>query len=227
MRLFTRAAKGLLPAAFVIALAAPVAAAPQGGHSGGGHTGGHAGGGHAGAGHAAVRGGRPQGHVARPGGHVHGSPGHRHGRGHVIVRGGFFYDPFWGPYDPWYGYGYPYGYDYDYPAAAIGDVRTEVKPKDTQVYVDGYFAGVADDFDGTFQRLHVAPGGHVITFYLDNYRTVTQNVYVRPDSTAKLKITMEKLAPGQTSEPVPEPTRPVGPTSGSTTAPDDGSAPQR
>jgi hypothetical protein len=201
MSLFTRAARALLPAAFVIALAAPVAAAPQRGH-GGGHAGGH----------AAIRGGGPHGHVVRPGGHVRSS----HGHGHVFVGGGFFYDPFWGPYYPWYGY--PYGYGYDYSAAAIGDVRTEVKPKDAQVYVDGYFAGVADDFDGTFQRLHVAPGGHTITFYLDNYRTVTQNVYVRPDSTAKLKITMEKLAPGQTSEPVPQPTTP---------APNDGSAPQR
>jgi hypothetical protein len=214
MRLFTRAAKGLLPAAFVIALAAPVAAAPQ--HGGGGH----AGGGHAGGGHAMVRGAAPQGHVDRSGGHFHAS--HGHGHGHVIVGGGFFYDPFWGPYypyDSWYGY--PYGYGYDY--SAIGDVRTEVTPKDTQVYVDGFYAGVADDFDGTFQRLHVAPGGHAITLYLDNYRTVTQKVYVRPDATAKLKIAMEKLAPGQTSDPVPQPRRPVGPT----TAPDDGSTPQR
>ena len=216
MRLFTRAAQGLLSAAFIIALAAPAAAAPQRGH----------GSGHADGGHAMVRGGGPQGHVGRPGGHFPGS----HGHGRVIVGGSFFYDPFWGPYYPYgsrYRYGYPYRDGYDYSAAPIGDVRTEVTPKDTEVYVDGYYAGVADDFDGIFQRLHVAPGGHAVTLYLDSYRTVTQNLYVRPDSTAKLKITMDKLAPGQTSEPVPQPTSPRGHAGGTTTAPNDGFTPQR
>jgi hypothetical protein len=104
-----------------------------------------------------------------------------------------------------------------------GDLKTEVKPKQTEVYVDGYYAGIADDYDGAFQRLHTSPGGHAITLRLEGYRTVTQNIYVRPDSTSKLKATMEKLAPGEVSEPAPEPTV----RSDRKPAPDDGSAPQQ
>ena len=118
----------------------------------------------------------------------------------VQVYRPFFYDPFWGP---WYPYGYAYPYD-DRPEA---DIRTEVTPKDAEVYVDGYYAGHADDFDGVFKRLHVAPGGHSITFHLDGFRTVSQDVYVRPDSTFKMNTTMERLAAGETSAPVPSPNR--------------------
>ena len=109
-----------------------------------------------------------------------------------------FYDPFW-RYDPYYPYaGYPVG-------RPNADVRTEVTPKQAQVYVDGFYAGVAGDFDGVFKRLHLTPGGHAITLYLEGYRTVTQDVYVRPDSTFKLNETMERLSAGQTSEPPPLP----------------------
>jgi len=87
------------------------------------------------------------------------------------------------------------------------DVRTHVTPKDTGVYVDGFYAGRAEDFDGVFKKLHVAPGGHAITLYLDGFRTTTQEVYVRPDSTFKLNTTMEPVAPGEKSAPVPVPAR--------------------
>ena len=74
-----------------------------------------------------------------------------------------------------------------------------------------YHAGVVDDFDGTFQRLHIAPGGHAITLHLEGYRTVTQNIYVTPDDTLKLQLAMDKLRPGEASDPVPIPARPLSP----------------
>jgi PEGA domain len=109
----------------------------------------------------------------------------------------FVYDRFWGP-------GYPYAYAYPY-GRPLAEIKTNVTPKDTEVYVDGYYAGRADDFDGVFQRLSVAPGGHAITFYLDGFRTVTEDVYVRPDSTLKMDETMQRLASGETSAAVPAP----------------------
>ena len=84
---------------------------------------------------------------------------------------GGFYDPFWGPYYP-YGYGtYPYVVRH-----TTGQVRVEGVPKETEVYVDGYFAGTAGTVPAT-------PGGHAITLFLPGYRTVTQNIYLRPGST--------------------------------------------
>src|SRR5882724_6746884 len=193
-------------ALFVFALAASVAAAPQrgggGGRSGGG--GGRSGGVHSSGDHSG--GGRPHDHSdGRP--HFDGPHGHFDGpHGHIIV-GGRFYDPFWGPfYSDRYGYPYGYGYPgwpYDYSSTITGSLKTEITPKQTEVYVDGYYAGVADDFDGVFQRLNTSPGGHAVTLRLEGYRTITRNIYVRPDSTYKLRETMEKLAPGEVSEPVP------------------------
>src|SRR5262245_9687370 len=82
----------------------------------------------------------------------------------------FFYDPFWGPW-------YPYG-TYAYAGRPETDIKTHVTPKDAEVYVDGFYAGRAAHFDGVFKRLHVAPGGHAVTLYLDGFRTTTQEVYV-------------------------------------------------
>jgi hypothetical protein len=207
----------ILTAAFVFALAASVAAAPQRGGGGG-----RSGGGHAGGGRQDLSDGRPHGQVGGPRGHFHAPHGH-------IIIGGGFYDPFWRPYYPYeYGYrfGYPYG-PYDDSLTLMGKLKTEVTPKQTEVYVDGYYAGVADDFDGTFQRLYTSPGGHAVTLRLEGYRTVTRNLYVRPDSTYKLTETMEKLAPGEVGEPVPAPTLPTGGSDRGAPPLDSGSAPQR
>lgn len=87
-------------------------------------------------------------------------------------------------------------------------VRFEgVKPTQTLVYLDGYYAGIVDDYDGVFQRLYTAPGPHEITLFLEGYRTFTQHAYLTPDHTFKVRHQMEKLQPGETSEkpPVPPP----------------------
>jgi hypothetical protein len=129
-------------------------------------------------------------------------------RGRIVIGGGFgyrpfYYDPFWGPY-PYYGYGaYPIG------VRNIGEVRVLATPKQAEVFVDGFYAGVVDDFDGTFQRLHITPGGHAVTLHLEGYRTVTQNIYVTPDQTVKLQVAMDRLQPGEASDPAPVPARPL------------------
>jgi len=101
-------------------------------------------------------------------------------------------------------WGYPpYGaYRYLQPESHL---RIAVKPSDASVYVDGYFAGKVDDFDGRMQRLHVPPGEHEITVYLEGYRSLTQRLYLSPNATRTLEGTLEKLGPGAPPEPKPEP----------------------
>jgi hypothetical protein len=118
-----------------------------------------------------------------------------------------YYAPYFGswPYYPYYGYAYD----------ASGSVRTQVAPRQTEVFVDGYYAGTVDDFDGTFQRLHVEPGDHSIELFLPGHRPHQLSVYVQPGRTFNIRHAMEPLAPGE-----PEPARPVGtplPPSGITT----------
>jgi hypothetical protein len=90
-----------------------------------------------------------------------------------------------------------------------GSLRVLVDPAEARVYVDGYYAGVVDDFDGLLQRLHVAPGRHEVALKLEGYTTHRMRVYVGPDATLKLHHDMQKGV-GESSEdltggaPLPE-----------------------
>jgi hypothetical protein len=97
---------------------------------------------------------------------------------------------------------YPYGYRFAEPES---DLQFAVRPKEATVYVDGYFAGVVDDFDGVFQRLHVTPGEHEITLYLQGYRSIQRKLYLSPNSKRKITETMEKLGSGEVNDPTPVP----------------------
>jgi hypothetical protein len=118
---------------------------------------------------------------------------------------GSLYDPYLfalsDPYAPYvagsYGYGLPgYGASndgisgYGYPALGAPDpfrpdgaLRLKVKPRDAQVFVDGYYAGVVDDFDGAFQRLRLSDGPHRIEVRAPGYGTLMFNVAIQFDET--------------------------------------------
>lgn len=111
------------------------------------------------------------------------------------------YSPYWGGslYYGTGGYGYYgggyYGSPYVYRshhASDAGALRILVDPEDTKVYVDGYYAGEVDDFDGMFQRLYVSSGRHEVTLKRDGYITHRIRVYVGEDVTLKLRHEMEK-----------------------------------
>ena len=121
-------------------------------------------------------------------------------RGRVFV-GGYFYDPFFGPY-PWWGPGaYPYPYFPVYDDSA--QVRLLVTPREAAVYVDGYYAGIVDDFDGAMQGLELSPGAHEITVFLEGYKTVHQKLYLTKRKSYKLRYALQPVAPGEASEAPP------------------------
>jgi len=137
-----------------------------------------------------------------------------------------FYDPFY--FDPFYR-PYYYGPSYWYPYAQIGyggrfdgagSLRLQVTPRDTEIYIDNYYAGSVDDFDGFFQRLHIEPGAHDITLYRDGYRTVRQRIYIGSTGTFRLRYTMVPLGPGEAPEP--RPVEPPTPAQGAPGAPSQG-----
>src|ERR1019366_9048595 len=99
-------------------------------------------------------------------------------RGGFVFVGGYFYDPFYGPYPWWNPAMYPYEYFPVYDTST--DVRMDVKPKEAAVYVDGYYAGIVDDFDGFFQRLTLSPGPHDLALYLQGFRTVHERLNLSP-----------------------------------------------
>jgi hypothetical protein len=139
-------------------------------------------------------------------------PAHRpvYGPGGPRFSAGFYYGPFYGPYlySPWFYSSLwwypPYGHPY-YSGAAGANVRIQVQPKSADVYVDGYLAGIVDQFDGMFQGMLVAPGSHDITVYQEGYKSIVQRLYLSVGSSYKIKGAMEKLAPGEPNEPRPTP----------------------
>ncbi|MCC7124436.1 MAG: PEGA domain-containing protein [Acidobacteria bacterium] len=109
----------------------------------------------------------------------------------------YYYDPFWASgafgwspmmYAPWSlmwgtaGWG-PYPMWGGSTTFNTGALRLRVRPRDAQVFVDGYLAGIVDQFDGTFQSLRLAPGGHKIEVRMPGFETLTFDVHIQPDRT--------------------------------------------
>ena len=107
---------------------------------------------------------------------------------------------------PYYPYSYPYGYRYGYPEygyggygygypvpppgylAAVpgrpyGGVRIIDAPRDAEVFADGYYVGIVDDFDGVFQHLNLEAGPHRIEIRAPGLQPIAFDVRVEPGRT--------------------------------------------
>jgi hypothetical protein len=139
----------------------------------------------------------------------------------TVFIGGYYYPSF---YRASLYYGYPYGYPYYryggyYGAVSYqwppyygggfvdlsGSARLQVSPRQTEVFIDGYYAGTVDDFDGVLQRLRLEPGEHELELYLAGYRPFVQRIYLQPGRTFRIRHVMEPLGPGEAA-----PVRPAG-----------------
>jgi hypothetical protein len=120
----------------------------------------------------------------------------------ISLHRGYYYHPYFGfHFGPYYGPFYPYPGPYDGPTHYLASaLRLRVKPAEAQVYVNGYYAGQVDDFDGIFQRLYLPAGEAEIEFYLSGYRTFSQALYLRPGD-REITHQMVGLPAGQASVP--------------------------
>jgi len=126
-----------------------------------------------------------------------------HGRRTVIVRPRILtiapYRPF--HYRPsiglgvYYGAGgsYPYGYTprgyYDpIPGHVYGGVRITDAPRDAQVFADGYYVGIVDDFDGVFQHVNLEAGEHRIEIREPGLEPIAFDIIVQPGRTITLRV---------------------------------------
>ena len=74
-----------------------------------------------------------------------------------------------------------------------GSLRLKIKPRDAQVFVDGYYVGIVDDFDGVFQRVHLPSGPHRIEVRAPGYETLTFDVQIRFDETTKFEGDLQRI----------------------------------
>lgn len=116
---------------------------------------------------------------------------------------GYGYRPYYGVYDPFF-FG-PHPYQFYGPRYERGSLRLEVKPEETEVYVDGYGAGVVDSYDGYFQRLHLPPGEHEVELYLEGYESIRETLYLVEGQTVRIRHEMQPLPDGAPQPMRPEP----------------------
>jgi hypothetical protein len=135
------------------------------------------------------------------------------GGGGIFIPGGYYpgyyggygyYDPwgygygggyggyYGGYYDPWYG-GYPTYPQSSYTSSDEGSLKLKIKPRQAEVYVDGYFVGVVDDFDGIFQRLHIDSGAHRIQVRAQGYEPLEFEVRITPEHTTTYTGELKKI----------------------------------
>jgi len=94
----------------------------------------------------------------------------------------------WAGYPVPYAYAYPYPvpvYGYGAPSASVavgpnstqyGGVALEITPADATVYVDGGYAGLVRDFDGTKQTLTLAAGHHRVEINAPGFEPMSFDV---------------------------------------------------
>ena len=91
--------------------------------------------------------------------------------------------PWYGAY-PAYGYGGYYGgYGGYYPGTPYGGIRIDIPQRDAEVYIEGAYVGVVDEFDGTFQQLNLEPGNHQIEIRAPGREPFILDVRITPGRT--------------------------------------------
>ena len=112
--------------------------------------------------------------------------------------------PYPGAFGPWWGYPYPYGYPapwFDVSDWASANIRLDVSPSDASVYVDSYYTGQIDDFDGIFQHLALTPGPHHIEIRKPDYVTLAVDINLEPGQSITYRRTMQPRASESSSPP--------------------------
>ena len=72
-------------------------------------------------------------------------------------------------------------------------MRLKVKPRNAKVYVDGYYVGPVDDFDGAFEKLPIRAGRHRVEIRAEGYETLGFDVLITPTGTVTFEGKMKKI----------------------------------
>jgi hypothetical protein len=131
-----------------------------------------------------------------------------YGLGYDFYPGGYYGYPLYSPYG--FGYGMPYGYapcggpygggtgaPPDPPRTIGGPkpgaLKLKVKPRNTKVYVDGFYVGLVDQFDGARQKLTLDSGRHKVELRAEGFETAELDVDVAPEQTVTFAGKMIQL----------------------------------
>jgi len=112
-------------------------------------------------------------------------PGYGFGLGYMSDP--FLYGGGGGGSDPYQG-----GYRASTSYHETGSLRLKIKPNQAQVYIDGYYVGLVDSFDGAFQKLGIDAGTHKVEIRAEGYQTAEFEIVIAPGETATYKGELKK-----------------------------------
>ena len=78
----------------------------------------------------------------------------------------------------------------------IGGVQLDLEPRRAQVFVDGAYAGVVDDFRGYYRHLALPAGPHLIEVFTAGYMPLTFETMVVPDRTITYRWSLQEAPRG-------------------------------
>ena len=76
----------------------------------------------------------------------------------------------------------------------IGGLQLDVQPWRAEVYVDGEYAGVVDDFRGYYHHLDLAAGGHLVGIVAPDHRPLIIEVMIAPGYTSTYRGTLARVS---------------------------------
>jgi hypothetical protein len=191
-----------------------------GGHSGGGHNAGRSSGGHHGAGghpssSSHTAGARSASAPHRTSPSAAPKPRHRPGVGQPLtgtvprppvpvtpVSGGLAPLPSFPLFGLSGGFGFSsfagwpiVGTDSWLAARPTGGLRLLIDPESAEVIIDGYYAGVADDFTERAHPLEVVPGPHHVELLAPGYEPLAFDLMIQAHHTIRFAATLRPVAP--------------------------------
>lgn len=119
----------------------------------------------------------------------------------VLVTPGIYWPgPYGFPtYYPTVSYG-EYQQPYQPPIVARGGLALETSPDFAQVYVDGYYVGLAEEFGARGRPIDIPAGTHRIELRSPDYETLSFSVIVAPNDIVRFRGDMQRLP---TQAPLP------------------------
>ena len=74
----------------------------------------------------------------------------------------------------------------------MGGVQLDIDPRRAQVFVDGTYAGLVEEFSGYFHHLELPAGPHDIAVVAPGYDPMSFQVLVSPGATMTQRATLSR-----------------------------------
>ena len=96
----------------------------------------------------------------------------------------------------------PYGYPVPVPGCVTaegetegtGAVRLDIPQKEAVVFIDGFYVGAVEDFNGATEQLALPPGPHHLDLRATGYQTLTFDVNIQAGKTITYRTPMQPVS---------------------------------